>query len=231
MSTRLLCVFALAALFPVALTPARADSQAGTAVRQAYAQFDTSFKRLDADAVTALCAPDYQATDEHGKVTDLAQTKVGLATIFRVLAAPVHDVSNTLDTMHSSIQSLQVSGSTATARVVEQLDWTERGVEVPSIFQQHSLMSVDEDTWRRTQDGWKMVRSHTLRSRLSAGPVRGAQEAMDREKWQSTMDGAKQTMEFSRQMSQMRDDQFNEFMYRSHMNEIDREINRLPNHY
>ena len=210
-------------------TPARADRQADAAsIRGAYSDFDESFKRLDADAVTALFTPDYQGVDEHGKAATLAQTRAGMAALFRALSTPVHDVSNTLSVVRSSIQSLQVSGDTATARVTEHVGWTERGVLVPAIFQEHALTATDRDTWKRTADGWKIVRSRVLSARVTQGPLRGKVEAMARLKMQGTEARASQTMEIGREMSRMRDDQFNESMYRSHMNEIDREINRLP---
>ncbi len=221
-------VFVLAALVPASAPAAPAGESPVSAIRENYSDFDSAFQRLDAEAVTSLFAPQYQGVDEHGKVSDLAQTRAGLTGLFHVLSTPVHDVSNTLTTVHSTIQSVKVSGNTAMVRVREQVEWTERGVIIPAIFEDHALDSTDIDTWRKTADGWKMVHSSVVSAHVTHGPLRGKEEATAAIQRKDSQARTDQALEFSRQMSQMRDDQFNEYMYRSHMDEINHAINRIP---
>lgn len=140
--------------------PARADDAAPdtdtvkTAIDTLYTNADTGMKNKDVKPLEVLETADFTSTSKEGKVSTKAESDKSAEDSFAALKS-VSGASHTLD-------SIKVDGDTA----VIVAEGTIKAVLTDKDGKDHDLVIAgkSQDTWVKTDDGWRIKNSETLDS-------------------------------------------------------------------
>jgi|GEM_PF-4987938 len=127
-----------------------ADKQA---ITNAYQAINAAFERKDIDRVFSYYAQEYTSIGVDGKLINLKQQRQQTQEFFR----NVRQIN-----VDNEIKQIQINGSTATVVGVANVSGTMTDPQNPQVNKPFKGGTTDQDIWKRTNYGWKIISTHTL---------------------------------------------------------------------
>ncbi|NMG06589.1 nuclear transport factor 2 family protein [Brasilonema sp. UFV-L1] len=139
----------------VAYADEQTDKQA---IIEAYRKYDAAIERKDINQTFADYAPEFTIVRLNGKLTNLKQERQQTQKSFQ----NVRQIK-----VHNEIKQIQINGQTATVIGVGHSKAIISNSKNPQVPVPYSSISQYQDSWKRTNSGWKLISNRVLQQRAN----------------------------------------------------------------